>query len=254
MKKAVVLTGGANGIGRAIVESFHTEVDLFVIDKDEAAGKALEEKLSNPQLHFMYGDLGNEADLKRFVSQIKSGTESIHGIIHNAAIDKGGLKSGASYDDFLETFRVNVGSAYYLIKHLQDYFSDDMSIILLSSTRHSQSMENNETYATSKGAILSLTHALANSLKTSARVNTISPGWIDVSSLQHQSEPFPLSQSDHLQHPVGRVGKATDIVSMVIFLLDERKSGFITGQEFIVDGGMRTQMIYHNEFGWRYLP
>lgn len=254
MKKAIVLTGGANGIGRAIVECLHTNVDLFVIDRDEAAGKALEGKLSDPHLHFMFGDLAKEADLKRFVTQIKSETESIHGIIHNAAIDKGGLKSDASYADFMETFQVNVGSAYYLVKHLQDYFSDDMSIILLSSTRHSQSMENNETYATSKGAILSLAHALANSLKTRARVNAISPGWIDVSSLQYQSESFPLSQSDHLQHPVGRVGKPTDIVSMVEFLLDDQKSGFITGQEFIVDGGMKTQMIYHDEFGWRYSP
>ncbi len=83
------------------------------------------------------------------------------------------------------------------------------------------------------------------SLGPEIRVNCISPGWIDVSGVKKKSKanPIELSEKDHQQHPAGRVGKATDISSMVLFLLNPENS-FITGQNFIVDGGMTRKMIY----------
>jgi NAD(P)-dependent dehydrogenase (short-subunit alcohol dehydrogenase family) len=250
--KKIVLTGGANGIGRAIVESLITETELFVIDRDEEAGKVLEQHLSSRHLHIYYGDLADEEELDGFIQFIKERTDTIDGLIHNAAINNGGLLSGASYEDFMDVLKVNVGSAYFLTLHLADLFSDKASIILMSSTRNRQSMADNESYSSSKGALLSLTHAMANSLRNKVRVNTISPGWIDTSAFQHSEEEVELTDQDAAQHLVGRVGEPEDIVQMVRFLLDEKQSGFITGQEFIVDGGMSKQMIYHEEHGWRY--
>ena len=77
------------------------------------------------------------------------------------------------------------------------------------------------------------------------RVNCISPGWIDVRELQaaQPSEPSALRPEDHEQHPVGRVGQASDVSSMTAFLLGA-EAGFITGQNFVVDGGMTRKMIY----------
>ena len=102
-----------------------------------------------------------------------------------------------------------------------------------------------EAYSASKGGIVALTHALAISLGPDIRVNCISPGWIEVS--QHKKSVMKkdpvLSDADHQQHPVGRVGKAEDIASMALFLADPA-NGFITGQNFIVDGGMTKKMIY----------
>jgi NAD(P)-dependent dehydrogenase (short-subunit alcohol dehydrogenase family) len=77
------------------------------------------------------------------------------------------------------------------------------------------------------------------------RVNAISPGWIEVSDLQksaNRKQP-ELSKKDHEQHPAGRVGKAEDIANMALFLADPQ-NGFITGANFIVDGGMTRKMIY----------
>lgn len=250
----IVLTGGANGIGRAIVEQLLDESEVYVIDKDQEAGEALIKRLSSPHLHFYYGDLGDGSDLEGFVRFVKERTDRIDGFIHNAAINKGGLLSKASYADFMDVLKVNVGSAYYLIQQLEEVFSDSFSIVLMSSTRNRQSMEDNESYSSSKGALLSLTHAMANSLRGKARVNAISPGWIETSEYQLDTEKSDLSASDSAQHLVGRVGVPLDIVHMVQFLLDESRSGFITGQEFVVDGGMSRQMIYHDEHGWEYEP
>jgi len=91
-------------------------------------------------------------------------------------------------------------------------------------------------YTASKGGVLALTHALAVSLGPQVRVNCVSPGWIDTGRSK-------LRRVDHEQHPAGRVGRTDDIAEMVAFLLSE-KSGFTTGANFVVDGGMTRKMIY----------
>ena len=250
--KKIVLTGAAKGIGRALALKLGKSMEIFALDYDEVALKDLSKQLPEAQFHYFVGDLAKEEDLASFVAWIKQEAHFIDGLIHNAAIDRGGLLNQASYQDFMQTLQVNVGAAYYLVLHLQSIFHSEMSIILLSSTRNHQSMPNNETYVSSKGAILSLTHALANSLRTKARVNAISPGWIETAPFQFPKKEVALSATDHAQQLVGRVGEPEDIYQLVDFLLDSQKSGFITGQEIVIDGGMSKQMIYHDEFGWRY--
>ena len=104
------------------------------------------------------------------------------------------------------------------------------------------SQPNTESYTAAKGGISALTHALAVSLAGKVRVNSISPGWIDTSSVQYTGP-------DALQHAVRRVGYPLDIANMVLFLCSD-KAGFITGENICIDGGMTKQMIYHNDFGW----
>lgn len=250
--KNMVLTGAAKGIGRALARHFSQQMHIYAIDQDEQALKELASQLPKDSFNYFVGDLAKEADLAAFVTWIKEQVDVIHALVHNAAIDRGGLLNQASYQDFMQTLQVNVGAAYYLVLHLSAIFGEEMAIVLLSSTRNHQSMPNNETYVSSKGAILSLTHALANSLKTKARVNTVSPGWIETADFQYPKQTASLSADDHAQQLVGRVGVPEDICQMVAFLLDSQKSGFITGQEMIVDGGMTKQMIYHDEYGWTY--
>ncbi|MGB3801970.1 MAG: SDR family oxidoreductase [Lewinella sp.] len=132
--------------------------------------------------------------------------------------------------------------AKFAAPHLRDRKG---AIVNLSSTRRKMSEPNTEAYSASKGGIYALTHALAISLGPDIRVNSISPGWIDVTPWQKESErkPADLSKTDHHQHPAGRVGIPQDIADMVEYLLSDR-SAFITGQDFIIDGGMTRKMIY----------
>jgi len=108
-----------------------------------------------------------------------------------------------------------------------------------------QSEPNTEAYAASKGGLVALTHALAISLGPQVRVNCVSPGWIDVSAWKKRGRrrPARLSRRDHAQHPVGRVGRPEDIGELAAFLLSDA-AGFITGQNFVCDGGMTKKMIY----------
>ena len=91
--------------------------------------------------------------------------------------------------------------------------------------------------ASASGGITALTHALAISLGPEVRVNCVSPGWIETKNYG------ALRRKDHLQHPVGRVGTPEDIAEVVAFLLDPKRSGFVTGANFTVDGGMIRKMI-----------
>jgi NAD(P)-dependent dehydrogenase (short-subunit alcohol dehydrogenase family) len=114
------------------------------------------------------------------------------------------------------------------------------AIVSIASTRALMSEPNAESYAASKGGLVALTHALAISLGLEVRVNCVSPGWIAVRGDEQQE----LRRKDHRQHPVGRVGKPQDVAQIVSFLLDRERSGFITGANFILDGGMTRKMIY----------
>jgi hypothetical protein len=112
------------------------------------------------------------------------------------------------------------------------------AIVLIASTRATMSEPNTESYSASKGGLVALAHALSISLAPNVRVNCVSPGWIET------KDYGALRRKDHAQHPAGRVGKPQDIAEMVAWLLDARRSGFVTGADFVVDGGMTRKMIY----------
>ncbi|MOA25254.1 Glucose 1-dehydrogenase 2 [compost metagenome] len=138
---------------------------------------------------------------------------------------------------------VNLTGTMLLAKHAAPYLrAHHGAIVTISSTRAHQSEPDSEAYAASKGGLLALTHALAVSLGPDIRVNAVSPGWIDARDPGARQEA-PLGESEHAQHPVGRVGLVEDVAAQVAWLLSDN-AGFVTGQEFIVDGGMTRKMIY----------
>jgi NAD(P)-dependent dehydrogenase (short-subunit alcohol dehydrogenase family) len=140
--------------------------------------------------------------------------------------------------------RVGVAAPFLLTQLLLKHFNTPASVVNISSTRYLMSQANTESYTAAKGGITALTHAMAVTLAGIARVNAISPGWIDTTG-----KPFDGLNAS--QHPVGRVGVPADIVHTVLFLCDQ-KSSFITGQNITVDGGMTKLMIYHDDCGWTY--
>ena len=147
-----------------------------------------------------------------------------------------------SYEEFEYALKVGVTAPFYMVKLLKHHLAEGASIVNISSSRDRMSQPQTESYTAAKGGIAALTHALAVSLAGKARVNSISPGWIDT---DYQVYEGP----DAYQQPAGRVGNPLDIANMVLFLCSE-KAGFITGENICVDGGMTRQMIYHGDHGW----
>ena len=226
--KIVVVTGGANGIGKRISERFLAkEAIVEIIDKENGN-------------HFV-GDISKKEVLENFSKYVIAKYGKIDILINNALPIMKGLDD-CSWEEFIYAQEVGVAAPFYLSKLFKDYFPKGSSIVNISSTRHNMSQSQTESYTAAKGGITALTHALAMSMAPNIRVNSISPGWIDT-SFSHQSK------EDKLQHPVGRVGTPDDIASMVLFLCSE-EAGFITGENIVIDGGMSRQMIYHGDNGW----
>lgn len=226
--KTAVVTGGAHGIGKTIAEEFSKNgAEVCVID-------------IRPNDCFV-GDIADEAVLREFAAKVISDHGKVDYLINNALPLSKGIEN-CSYDEFNYALRVGVTAPFFLAKLFLPYFAPGACIINISSSRDRMSQPNTESYTAAKGGIAALTHALAVSLAGRARVNSISPGWIDTAFTEY-------SGADAAQHPAGRVGNPLDIANMVLFLCSD-KAGFITGENICIDGGMTRQMIYSGDFGW----
>ena len=227
--KVVLVTGGANGIGKCIADEFLVRgAHVYVIDKQEGDN--------------FVGDISKKEVLEAFAGEILKHHEKVDCIINNALPLMKGIDE-CSYEEFQYALNVGVTAPFYLVKLLMPYLAEGASIVNISSSRDRMSQPQTESYTAAKGGIAALTHALAVSLAGKARVNSISPGWIDT----HYT---PYEGPDAIQQPAGRVGNPKDIANMVLFLCSD-KAGFITGENICIDGGMTKQMIYHGDFGWK---
>ena len=230
--KIAVITGGANGIGKCIAEEFQKNgAEVVIIDK--ASGN-----------HFV-GDIADKNVLEGFVQTVIKRHGHIDYLVNNALPLMKGIGE-CSYEEFQYAMSVGVTAPFYLAKLFMPYFNEGGSIVNISSSRDRMSQPQTESYTAAKGGIAALTHALAVSLAGKARVNSISPGWID-------TEYRVYDGADAVQQPVGRVGNPLDIANMVLFLCSD-KAGFITGENICIDGGMTKQMIYHGDYGWNLHP
>ena len=245
--KHIIVTGGANGIGRCISLAFLGEgAVVTIIDLDKEAGEQLQNH--HEKLKFYHGDIAEKTVLERFVDSLDF---SVYCLINNACISRRGLLSECSYEDFEYVQRVGVTAPYYLTNLLlkTQRLSIGAAIVNIASTRAWQSQPDTESYSAAKGGIAALTHSMAISLSGKARVNCISPGWIDTANYREKAAKYEHSEQDKRQHPSGRVGKPEDIAEMVLYLCSQ-KAGFINGENINVDGGMSRLMVYHNDFGW----
>jgi len=226
--KVVVVTGGAQGIGRCIPEEFRKAGAIVcVIDKQQGD-------------HFV-GDIADKETLERFAKEVIGKYNHVDFLINNALPLMKGIDE-CSYEEFQYAMSVGVIAPFYLSKLFMPHFAEGSAIVNISSSRDRMSQPQTESYTAAKGGIAALTHALAVSLAGKVRVNSISPGWIDTNYKIYEGP-------DAIQQPVGRVGNPLDIANMVLYLCSE-KAGFITGENICIDGGMTRQMIYHGDNGW----
>ena len=230
--KTVVITGGAQGIGRCIAEEFQKAgAHVCVIDKQQGD-------------HFV-GDISDKGTLERFATEVIWQYGHVDFLINNALPLMKGIDE-CTYEEFQYALSVGVTAAFYLSKLFLPHFAEGAAIVNISSSRDRMSQPQTESYTAAKGGIAALTHALAVSLAGKVRVNSISPGWIDTAYTVYDGP-------DAVQQPAGRVGNPMDIANMVLYLCSD-KAAFITGENICIDGGMTRQMIYHGDNGWKLEP
>ena len=230
--KVAVVTGGAQGIGRCIAEEFRKAgAKVCIIDKREG--------------DYFVGDISDKEVLERFARKVVAEHGHVDFLINNALPLMKGIDT-CSYEEFQYAMSVGVTAPFYLAKLFAPHFAEGAAVVNISSSRDRMSQPQTESYTAAKGGIAALTHALAVSFAGKVRVNSISPGWMDTHYTVYEGP-------DALQHPAGRVGNPLDIANMVLFLCSD-KTGFITGENICIDGGMTRQMIYHGDNGWRLSP
>ena len=228
--KVAVITGGAQGIGRAIADAFLREgAAVHIIDLRPGS--------------WFVGDVGDKETLERFAEHVVRESGHVDYLVNNALPLMKGIDE-CSYEDFVRAQLVGVVAPFYLTRLFAPHFAVGAAVVNISSSRDRMSQPQTESYTAAKGGIAALTHAMAVSLAGKVRVNSISPGWID-------NARSGITGPDAVQQPAGRVGKPEDIAETALFLCSE-KAGFITGENICVDGGMTKLMIYHGDHGWSY--
>jgi len=249
--KIAAITGGAQGIGRAVAYAFAAAgYDVSIIDPAADAG---EEALVHIQALgrravYTHGGTGSEAEIADWLERTASELGCPDVLVNNAGILRNKPFLELPVEDFDRVISVNLRGAFLCTQNVARRMAERGSggaIINIASTRAFMSEPGTEAYSASKGGIIALTHATAISLAPyRIRVNAISPGWIETRDWQYSeraSKP-EHSQSDREQHPVGRVGIPQDIAEACIFLAEH--AGFMTGQNITIDGGMTVKMIY----------
>ncbi|MDN5568029.1 MAG: SDR family oxidoreductase [Paracoccus sp. (in: a-proteobacteria)] len=247
--KTALITGAAQGIGKGIVTRLrHEGWRVAAFDVDDTALAELSS--DDPEILTIRVDVGDEA-------QVLQGFDRLHNWLDGQGLDllvsNAGLADPVcgpiedlSLADWQRWQDSHVTGAFLCTRSAVPLLRQaGGNIVMISSTRALQSEPQTEAYSAAKGALLSLTRALAVSLGPQIRVNCILPGWIETGPWQkraNRSHP-EHSQTDMGQHPVGRVGEPDDIAGLVSWLASDQ-AGFITGQSFVVDGGMSARMIY----------
>jgi NAD(P)-dependent dehydrogenase (short-subunit alcohol dehydrogenase family) len=231
-----LITGAARGIGAAVARAFVDSGWRAVLADKDAAGSATATSLG-AAARFAQADVADEAAVAGLIAQIGGHEARLDALVCNAGFMIRKPLAETTLAEWNSVLATNLTSTFLLARAAQTLLRAVRgSIVTIASTRAHMSEPDTASYSATKGGLVALTHSLAISLGPDVRVNCVSPGWIDVRGEALRAE-------DHAQHPVGRVGQPADIAGLVVWLASAQ-AGFVTGAEFVVDGGMTRKMIY----------
>lgn len=236
--RVALVTGAAHGIGRAAARLLLEQGWRVGVVDLKAADLTRVYRAQVRRVAIVAGDIGEETTARRAVAAVLEKFGRLDGVVSNAGIMIRKPIRQLTLAEWRRALDVNLTAAFLLAKAAErPLHRTNGAFVSIASTRAAMSEPNTEAYSATKGGLVALTHALAMSLAP-VRVNCVSPGWIAT------KDYAKLRAKDHAQHPAGRVGKPEDIAEIVAWLLDGERSGFVTGANFTVDGGMTRKMIY----------
>lgn len=241
-KRHVLITGGANGIGRGLSRAFAREgYSVYLADIDKPSGEQAASEIANEggEAEFIPMNVGEELSIRDAMSKLSN----LDVLINNAAVFPVGSLERLPVEDWDRTFQVGLRSAYLCTKYAISMLrrSGNGAVINISSINAFSMSPGLPAYAAAKGGLNALTRQLAVEYgQQRIRFNSISPGFI----LTEQtggliSDPLELEMTLEC-YPVGRLGTVDDVAYAALFLASER-AGFINGADLVVDGGMSAQ-------------
>jgi hypothetical protein len=229
--RVALVSGGAKGIGAGIAARLSQDGWRVVVADRDAGGAA------PAGGRYVVCDVGDEASVGALVRSVEAMEQRLDALVCNAGFMIRKPIAALSLAEWSSVLTTNLTSTFLLVRGFATLLrAAKGAVITIASSRARMSEPDTESYSASKGGLVALTHALAISLGPDIRVNCISPGWIATKG------PEPTAE-EHAFHPAGRVGKPEDIAALTAFLAGP-ESGFITGAEFVADGGVTRKMIY----------
>jgi L-fucose dehydrogenase len=244
--KTVLVTGGASGIGEAIVRSLVSEGAIpVIVDRDETAGLRLRDELSvSPnRCELVVAELGEPGACETAVEEALRFTGRVDGLVNNAGLNDGVSLRAGSPEGFLLSLRRNLLHYFEMTHFTLPYLQEARGAIVNVSSKVALTGQGGTSgYAASKGGILALTREWAAELLPSGvRVNAVIPAEVMTPQYGRWIEGFP-DPEEKLRKilakiPLGnRMTTPEEIADLVVFLLSHR-AGHVTGQHLVVDGG-----------------
>lgn len=240
--KVALVTGASRGIGRAIAESLslHGARVIANYNKSEREVTSLVESLQNKNcaIEALRADVTDGKEVENMVDEIVKRYERIDILINNAGLKRDSFLALMSDEDWRKVIDANLNSVYYVTKWVSRIMmrQREGKIINISSLSAFKGLPGQANYAASKGGVISFTRAVARELGGfGIRVNAIAPGLIETDMLKDMDSEALKKITRSI--PLGRIGMAQDIVGAVLFLASD-KADYITGQTFLIDGGL----------------
>ena len=246
--RVALITGGAQGIGRAIAERFQQAcAQVCILDRDVKTGEAAVRELTNRSpampVTFLRVDLEQPDEIRTVAASMQSSYGRLDILVNNAGVELDRAFPEMSVELWDRILAINLRAPFFLTQALLPLFTPDGGAVINVSSIHStHAFPDSTAYACSKAGLVALTRNLALELaQRNIRVNAICPGYIDTrlwdEYLRTSSDGDELAQQVTDLHPMGRRGIPADVANAALFLATDCSS-FVTGTQLVVDGGL----------------
>lgn len=233
--KVAVITGGNSGIGYATAKKLKEHgAEVIITGRRKEAVEAAAAALG---VTGIIADQSRVSDIEALAQQVKASFAAIDILVVNAGITKFSAIEQTEESRFDEMMNVNFKGAYFTLSRFIPLLREGASVIMLSSTSATISPQNASVYAAGKAAINAVVKIAALELASrKIRVNAVSPGPVATEIMQKIGLDETLENQLLQSIPLGRMGKAEEVADMIRYLAGE-EAAFLTGANFLVDGG-----------------
>lgn len=235
--KRVLITGGAGGIGSATAKRFLEEdARVYVLDRNQAGCQRLKQEL--PALDgYIIADVGDAESVKRAFGELDDLANGLDVLINNAGISIRHAFIDITLQEWRSVMDVNLTGVFLVAQQAARRMlaGEGGVIINMGSTNGLMGYHHYADYNATKAGVIELTRSMALELAPTIRVNTVCPGFI-MTPMQEGEYTAEMRQAFRNKVPLGRLGKPDDVAALLAYLASD-DAAFVTGQQFVIDGG-----------------